>query len=179
MVRSVGLTLSDVFVPSGCVTSAETVLIKQQSTAQLRKALSERAFELSVVSFSAQSLASVATHFGVTVAAAYNRLETLFKSHLGVDCVVDTGAATDLALMEVRWCRAVPVSADVISHPTRRAPAGPRGIRQAVQSRSQTPLGGPSRVRCCEQQPKRCCAGRDDHRCRGSCAITVRPRVCR
>ena len=60
-------------------------------------------YALSVVSLSPQSLASVAAFYGVTVPVAYAKLEAFFTSSLGVDCVVDTGAGVDLALIEVHW----------------------------------------------------------------------------
>ena len=50
---------------SGCVTSAETVLVNQQSTAEFMKALEAKP-KAAVVTLSAQSRASLATHFGST-----------------------------------------------------------------------------------------------------------------
>lgn len=61
-----------------------------------------QSYKLSAVSLSPQSLASVAAFYRVTVPVAYAKLEAFFTRHLGVDCVVDTGAGVDLALMEVR-----------------------------------------------------------------------------
>lgn len=96
--KAAQVSLNDCLACSGCVTSAETVLIQQQSTAEMLRALADPKWEVFVVSFSHQALASLAAHFGEPdLITAYGRLATYFRS-LGFHYVLDTQPATDLSL---------------------------------------------------------------------------------
>lgn len=96
------ITLDDCLACSGCVTSAETVLITQQSSAQFVAALApgERR-RIVVVTVSPQSRAAVAQHFGLGLRAAGGALVAFFRA-LGADAVMDAACAQDVALLEVR-----------------------------------------------------------------------------
>eukprot|EP00501_MAST-03F_sp_TOSAG23-6_P002176 GSMAST32.ASY1.ANO1.2276.1 assembled CDS len=85
------VSLNDCLACSGCVTSAETVLIKQQSVEALYK----------TVNTSTEARASLAVHFGVTQEDIHWRLRNYFLS-LGVDFVFDASSATDISLLESR-----------------------------------------------------------------------------
>ena len=93
------LSLADCLACSGCVTSAETVLITQQSAAEFRRAIADARFTVRVVSIAPQALASIAVAFGLDSVSCYRRLTTYFAS-LGVHHVLDTGACTALSLVE-------------------------------------------------------------------------------
>ena len=100
------VTLNDCLACSGCVTSAEAVLVSTQSTGELLRALaSARAAPRAraaavVVSVAPQALASLAAHFGIASSAAcFARLASYLRA-LGASAVIDTGVALDLALAE-------------------------------------------------------------------------------
>ena len=100
---AVRVTLHDCLACAGCVTSAETVLLQQQSSAELLRRLSpaERPFFDVVVSVSPQSRASLAALHGLGSAAdAHLRLATFFKEVLGARAVLDLGVAREVALLE-------------------------------------------------------------------------------
>ena len=95
--RTAKVTLNDCLACSGCVTSAETVLITQQSAGEFFAAVADPKYDMVVVSVSPQALASLASHYGMSSIAAYRRLVTYFKS-VGVHEVVDTLSASNVAL---------------------------------------------------------------------------------
>lgn len=85
---------------SGCVTSAETVLIQQQSTDEFLKRLGDASVLLRVVSLSPQSRASLAAHFGISTKEVMERLTTVFHQ-LGVNYLFDTTFSRDISLLEI------------------------------------------------------------------------------
>ena len=97
--------LEDCLACSGCITSAEVVLVSQQSYQEVESLLKEnQKLDLSerkyvVVSVSPQCRASIATAYGLTPVSTMKRLTTYFRT-LGVDLVLDTGFARDLVLLE-------------------------------------------------------------------------------
>ena len=99
------VTLNDCLACSGCVTSAEAVLVAQQSTGELARALrtaiaAKSGGEIAcvVVSIAPQALAALAAHYRIaSTADCFKRLSTYLHS-LGVDAVIDTQVALDLAL---------------------------------------------------------------------------------
>jgi iron only hydrogenase large subunit-like protein len=102
---AVRVTLHDCLACAGCVTSAETVLLQQQSATELLQRLrGEREGDAStavVVSISPQSRASLAALHGLPSAAdAHLRLATFFKKVLGARAVLDLGVAREVALLE-------------------------------------------------------------------------------
>merc|ERR1719487_1013930 len=74
------VSLSDCLACSGCVTSAETVLLEQQSFDEFLQKCSTA--PLVVVSVSPQSLASLAQHFDLQVTDVLRRLRTVLRIHL-------------------------------------------------------------------------------------------------
>ncbi|XP_014668400.1 PREDICTED: cytosolic Fe-S cluster assembly factor narfl-like isoform X2 [Priapulus caudatus] len=103
------ITLNDCLACSGCITSAESVLITQQSQEELYRVLSKnqenRKFGIHnevytvVISISPQSRASLATKYGLSVVEAARKLTGFFKK-LGCDHVFDTTFARDFSLIE-------------------------------------------------------------------------------
>uniref|UniRef100_A0A671MR61 Iron hydrogenase small subunit domain-containing protein n=1 Tax=Sinocyclocheilus anshuiensis TaxID=1608454 RepID=A0A671MR61_9TELE len=90
---------------SGCITSAESVLITQQSHEELyrvlrqNKQVSSSEQKVVVVSVSPQSRASLAAHYGLSSSEVARRL-TSFLKNLGVHHVFDTGFSRSFSLLE-------------------------------------------------------------------------------
>lgn len=97
------VSLNDCLACSGCVTSAETVLIQQQSVNKLMAKLAQakRPNDIVVMSMSPQSRASIASHLGISSNDAFLRISTVMKS-MGIYYVVDVASAADVALLEAR-----------------------------------------------------------------------------
>ncbi|KAJ6657551.1 hypothetical protein lerEdw1_002265 [Lerista edwardsae] len=99
------ITLNDCLACSGCITSAESVLIMQQSHEELYKVLSANKAsgsapqKLVVVSISPQSRASLAARFKLTPLDTAKRLTAFFKK-LGVHFVFDTTFSRNFCLLE-------------------------------------------------------------------------------
>ena len=93
---------------SGCITSAESVLIEQQSSNELRKIFNSKNSDASggdenvkkiVVSLQIQPIVSLAHKLNLEVEETVAKLVTYFKN-LGADCVYDLKMAEDIALLE-------------------------------------------------------------------------------
>lgn len=105
------ITLADCLACSGCITSAEGVLITQQSQEEVLRVLREntehkqagRTAEVRTIvcSVSAQSVVSLAHKHRLGPEETMRRLAGYLKE-LGVDYVLNTKVADDLALLEAR-----------------------------------------------------------------------------
>lgn len=93
----VKISLKDCLACSGCVTSAETVMLEKQSLDEFLSNINKG--KAVIVSLSPQSRASLAVHFGISPLQVFKKLATFFKS-LGVKAVFDTSCSRDLALIE-------------------------------------------------------------------------------
>ncbi|TNM97341.1 hypothetical protein fugu_015497 [Takifugu bimaculatus] len=98
------ITLNDCLACSGCITSAESVLITQQSHEELLKVLqnnksSATEKKVVVVSVSPQSRASLAARYDLSSTEAGRRLTSFFKG-LGVHHVFDTTFSRTFSLLE-------------------------------------------------------------------------------
>ncbi|XP_037360508.1 cytosolic iron-sulfur assembly component 3 [Talpa occidentalis] len=99
------VSLDDCLACSGCITSAETVLVTQQSHEELRKVLEANKAaapgqrRLVVVSISPQSRASLAARFQLDSTDTARKLTAFFKK-LGADRVLDTTFARNFSLLE-------------------------------------------------------------------------------
>eukprot|EP01117_Protostelium_nocturnum_P014069 TRINITY_DN5315_c0_g1_i2.p1 TRINITY_DN5315_c0_g1~~TRINITY_DN5315_c0_g1_i2.p1 ORF type:complete len:485 (-),score=169.56 TRINITY_DN5315_c0_g1_i2:14-1468(-) len=108
VLESAKITLNDCLACSGCVTSAETVLITAQSTKEFlsnckvneKNESNELNRKTIVVSISPQSRASLAVHFGLSSISTHKKLTTLLKKELGVDYVFDTSFSREFSLRE-------------------------------------------------------------------------------
>lgn len=103
------ITLHDCLACSGCVTSAETILVQQQSTGEftrrLAAVLAPRASSptplqqpICVMTVSPQSRASLAAHFGLPVGEIASRLTSAMHS-IGVALVLDSTLGRDVSLL--------------------------------------------------------------------------------
>ncbi|XP_017105203.1 probable cytosolic Fe-S cluster assembly factor GF22738 [Drosophila bipectinata] len=105
------ITLQDCLACSGCITSAEGVLITQQSQKELLKVLHEniklkatedvKMARTVVFSVATQPLISLAYRYKMSVEETARHLAGYFRS-LGADYVLSTKVADDLALLECR-----------------------------------------------------------------------------
>ncbi|KAL6769557.1 HYD3 [Auxenochlorella protothecoides x Auxenochlorella symbiontica] len=98
----VTISLNDCLACSGCITSAETVLLQAQSTAQLLGKLEEARAggHLRVaISLSPQSVVSLAVAAGQAPALTQSRLAAALRA-LGAHAVFSTAPARDLALAD-------------------------------------------------------------------------------
>ena len=99
------ITLADCLACSGCVTSAETVLIEQQSSEQIYKVLAQKKTDPSghhfvVFSLGLQPLLSLSLKYGLAVQETAEKL-TSFLKQLGADLVVDLKLAEDWSILEL------------------------------------------------------------------------------
>ena len=94
---SVKVSLQDCLACSGCVTSAETVLLEHQSTGELLSAL--QSGKTVILSVSPQSRASLAVFYGLSPSETAGKL-TYFLKSLGARFILDTSASRDIALLE-------------------------------------------------------------------------------
>lgn len=109
--QKVEITLGDCLACSGCITSAEGVLITQQSQEEVLKVLSENNINKSagnddqvktiVFTVSQQSILSLAYKYAIDVEDVAQRF-TGYLKRLGADLVLNTKIADDLSLIESR-----------------------------------------------------------------------------
>ncbi|KAI3456566.1 hypothetical protein Pfo_013229 [Paulownia fortunei] len=93
----VKISLKDCLACSGCITSAETVMLEKQSLDEFLSNLNKG--KSVIVSLSPQSRASLAVHFGLSPLQVFHKLTTFLKS-LGVKAIFDTSSSRDLTLIE-------------------------------------------------------------------------------
>ncbi|GAB2301035.1 Cytosolic Fe-S cluster assembly factor nar1 [Dionaea muscipula] len=93
----VKISLKDCLACSGCITSAETVMLEKQSLDEFLSNINKG--KAVIVSLSPQTRASLAVHFGLSPLQVSKKLTTFFKS-LGVKAVFDTSSSRDLSLIE-------------------------------------------------------------------------------
>ncbi|CAA7395501.1 unnamed protein product [Spirodela intermedia] len=93
----VKISLKDCLACSGCITSAETVMLEKQSLDEfLSQINSEKAV---IVSLSPQSRASLAAYFNLSPSQVFRKLTTFLKG-MGVKAVFDTSCSRDISLIE-------------------------------------------------------------------------------
>ncbi|KAL4434294.1 hypothetical protein ABPG75_000735 [Micractinium tetrahymenae] len=96
--QAVKVSLHDCLACSGCVTTAETVLLQHQSTGELLQRLADPGWTV-LVSLSPQSVAALAALHGLPAADCGAALAAFLRG-LGVRAVFDAAAARHLALAE-------------------------------------------------------------------------------
>ncbi|KAB7498135.1 Cytosolic Fe-S cluster assembly factor NARFL [Armadillidium nasatum] len=101
------ITLNDCLACSGCITSAEVVLVNQQSLEQFSKVLNENSHlsdedkSVIVLSVSTQSVLSIAARYNLTPQEGLEKIVGYFKS-VGVDYVFDVNFARCFSLIEAQ-----------------------------------------------------------------------------
>ncbi|KAI8616039.1 iron hydrogenase [Chytriomyces sp. MP71] len=100
------ITLNDCLACSGCITSAESILVASQSHQDVYTALAGNAScdpvdrKTIVISLSPQSRASFAAKYNLSPLSVHKRLVSFFVHSLGCDYVVDASFARDFSLVE-------------------------------------------------------------------------------
>ncbi|KAH8553695.1 nuclear prelamin A recognition factor-like protein [Umbelopsis sp. PMI_123] len=108
--ESASISLNDCLACSGCITSAESVLITMQSQEELYKVLKSNSEAQAsgrlddiitiVISMSPQSRASIAAKYGMSPMQAQRKLTQFFKTNLGTHYFFDTSFSRDFSLVE-------------------------------------------------------------------------------
>lgn len=94
------ISLADCLACSGCITSAEEILVAQHSHIELIKALKENAHEkVFVASVSHQARASLAAAYELTVPEVDRLLVNLLVQQMGFTYVIGTGLGRKLSLL--------------------------------------------------------------------------------
>eukprot|EP01041_Mallomonas_annulata_P012054 gene12054-25262_t len=94
------VSLSDCLACSGCITSAEAVLIQEQSYDRLLEKL-KKGDSMVIMSISTQSRASIAAAVDLSTMETFSKLSSWMKS-IGVKYILDASSAGDISLMEAR-----------------------------------------------------------------------------
>lgn len=100
------ISLSDCLACSGCITSAESILITQQSQDEIYRVLAEKAQskenqKVVIVSISPQARASLAAKYNFSIVETAKKLTAFFKV-LGVNYVFDTTFSRYFSLIETQ-----------------------------------------------------------------------------
>ncbi|XP_054160868.1 cytosolic Fe-S cluster assembly factor narfl-like isoform X1 [Oppia nitens] len=103
---NVNISLSDCLACSGCITSAETVLIEQQSYEELYRIINfnknnESKRRTIVMSMSLQSIASIAAKHHLDMETTSRKLSDFFHN-LGVDYILDISLARHFSIIEAQ-----------------------------------------------------------------------------
>ncbi|GAA6033040.1 hypothetical protein JCM8097_000114 [Rhodosporidiobolus ruineniae] len=96
------ITLNDCLACSGCITSAESVLVSLQSHEEVYRVLEEQPDLTPILSISPQSVASLAALYNLSLQETMRGLRRFFKEHLGFRLVFDTTFPRALSLLETR-----------------------------------------------------------------------------
>eukprot|EP00667_Euglena_gracilis_P007135 EG_transcript_7200 len=107
--EAVKISLNDCLACSGCVTTAESVLVQLQSVDEVYKALQENEEREKlgerprkvVVSVAPQACASLAAYFRCSVLEAYQKVAWIARNRLGASAVMDTLWAQNVSLLEI------------------------------------------------------------------------------
>ena len=95
--KAVKVSLSDCLACSGCVTSAETVLMEQQSVEEFTRVIEKRE-KIVMVTISPQSCASVAVKFNRSSEECLRKLSGFFKARFGARKVFSSNEARAASL---------------------------------------------------------------------------------
>ncbi|GAA5918321.1 hypothetical protein JCM6882_008213 [Rhodosporidiobolus microsporus] len=96
------ITLNDCLACSGCITSAESVLVSLQSHEEVYRVLQEQPDVTPILSISPQSVASLAALYDLSLSETMRGVRRFFKEHLGFRLVFDTTFPRALSLLESR-----------------------------------------------------------------------------
>lgn len=94
--NAIKISLNDCLACNGCITSAETVLVQEQSLDKLLEGIVDKA--LSVVTVSPQSVVSIAAKRGLSPSSAAQLISAFFLSK-GVTHIVDSSFGRYLSLL--------------------------------------------------------------------------------
>jgi iron only hydrogenase large subunit-like protein len=92
------ISLTDCLACSGCITTAEAVLVESQGVNEFLRNVGVG--KNVIVSISPQARTSLAMYYNVSEVMMLSKLTTIFKTRLGVDFLFDVGFARDISLYE-------------------------------------------------------------------------------
>ncbi|KAL0480629.1 cytosolic iron-sulfur assembly component 3 [Acrasis kona] len=97
------ITLADCLACSGCVTSAESVLVNQQSLEEFERYFETKSDEekVFVLSIAPQSRASIAAFFQTDITTALKKLTSFFKTNYNARYVLDTNWSRHFSHLEI------------------------------------------------------------------------------
>ncbi|CAF0718824.1 unnamed protein product [Adineta ricciae] len=97
------ITLNDCLACSGCITSAESILIDQQDYREAQRTIKLDPNKKQIVlSISPQSLSSLAVRYKLDGLTCARRVTSFLKTKLGIDHVYDVAYARNSALIEIK-----------------------------------------------------------------------------
>ena len=101
--KAAQISLADCLACSGCITSAESVLVNAQSSEKFIAMLAEKPHEEAplVVSLSPQAVASLATHFGLSLQQTTRKLCAFFTEQFGAAAVLDETVGFEISVAQV------------------------------------------------------------------------------
>jgi iron only hydrogenase large subunit-like protein len=94
------ISLNDCLACSGCITSAESVLVSMQSHEEVYKHLDDHPDAVPILSVAPQSLASLAVRHNLTSATVLAGLRVFFQTRLRFRDIFDTTFARHISLQE-------------------------------------------------------------------------------
>ncbi|RYF15089.1 MAG: hypothetical protein EOO77_13680, partial [Oxalobacteraceae bacterium] len=97
--EAASISLNDCLACSGCVTTAESVLIGLQSWSEVEETLKAAEKKIVVASICPQSIASIAASYNLPLDTTFRKLRTLLKS-LGFSHILSTNVGRELSLHE-------------------------------------------------------------------------------
>lgn len=97
--EAASISLNDCLACSGCVTTAESVLIGLQSWSEVEETLKAAEKKIVVASICPQSMASIAASYNLPLDTTFRKLRTLLKG-LGFSHVLSTNLGRELCLQE-------------------------------------------------------------------------------
>lgn len=86
---------------SGCITTAETVLISSQSKSEFYRGVADSSIKMVVVTISPQTRASLAVKFGMSQKDTFMALANVFTQMFRCNIVMDATASRDVTFLEV------------------------------------------------------------------------------
>ncbi len=96
--QPISINLTDCLACSGCITSAETVLVAQQTYNKLCEAVDSGKYQEITVSVSPQTVAALSIKYDLGMDQVWRRLNWFFKHRLGVSRVIDTSLSRCITL---------------------------------------------------------------------------------
>ncbi|GAA5988930.1 hypothetical protein JCM11641_002918 [Rhodosporidiobolus odoratus] len=129
------ITLNDCLACSGCITTAESMLVSLQSHEEVYRVLNDQPDLVPIASISPQSVASLAALYDLSLSETMRGLRRFFKEHLGFRLVFDTTFPRALSLLETR-----------LEHLERRAASQPATSLPSQLIAATTSLNPPTKL---------------------------------
>ena len=96
----VSISLSDCLACSGCITSSEAILVNNQSIDEFLSVLNSEPKQKLTISLSAESRASLSTHFNLSLKETHQRVTSFFQTYFDAKFILDLSFSRDISLIE-------------------------------------------------------------------------------